>query len=81
METIDQEVWECVHCKNLVEITDKFCPHCGSLFEEGSYCGKHRALTAAGVCVICHSALCRECGSWEGGVFVCAQHAGLEIHH
>ena len=69
----------CTKCGNRVNEEDDFCPHCGSVFAEGVFCEKHRRAEAAGVCIVCGTPCCDECGAAVDGLFLCNHHSEYEI--
>jgi hypothetical protein len=69
----------CDECRNAIEPTDEFCPHCGTLRVEGVQCRNHAGMTAAGVCIICAEPYCGSCGGRVRGHFLCQAHSSYEI--
>jgi hypothetical protein len=69
----------CSNCDGLIEEGDRFCPHCGAIFEEGVVCAEHPSVAAQGICVICGTPCCEECGGESGVVFLCSVHRHYEI--
>lgn len=70
----------CSDCHNEVKEGDEFCPHCGSLFEDGLRCTNHSGQEADGVCIICCVPYCARCGSRVNKLFLCGNHRGYEIY-
>jgi hypothetical protein len=69
----------CSNCDGLIDESDRYCPHCGAIFEEEVMCAMHPSVSAAGVCVICGAPCCAECGGERGVVFLCSAHEQFEI--
>jgi hypothetical protein len=70
----------CGQCENEVEKSDEFCPNCGSLFAMNIYCNNHTSIKAEGVCIICCTPFCSECGKWKNHIFLCSIHINYEIY-
>jgi hypothetical protein len=73
------EEFRCEKCDTEVEEDAEFCPACGALFVEGAVCTEHPAVGAEGVCVICQTLCCGECGGEMASVFLCNLHSGYEV--
>jgi len=71
----------CPQCGGDVTTDSDFCPHCGQLFERAGIqqCGLHPDREARGVCIICHSTVCRECSKLVMGKMFCADHKKVEV--
>ncbi len=70
----------CSRCERQISNTDKFCPHCGELFDATMVCSEHPGETAAGVCIACQRPCCQSCGAESGGVFLCSVHSSYEAY-
>lgn len=76
---LDGEKPICSLCENEVERNDDFCPNCGTLFAEFVKCVEHTNKDAKGVCVICISPYCEECGMFvDDRIFLCNEHSEYE---
>jgi len=75
-----ESIFVCSNCDHEVQESDEFCPNCGSLFIDDVTCSNHPKTEAEGVCIICVMPYCKQCGSWVGGKFLCAQHEDYEIY-
>jgi hypothetical protein len=75
----DEEKLRCEKCSAEVEEDAEFCPACGALFMEGVVCMEHPALAAEGVCVICQTLCCGECGGERASIFLCNSHSEYEV--
>jgi len=69
----------CSNCNNVIREDDDFCPHCGAIFADDVVCEKHPETGAEGVCIVCATACCTECGETVGGRFLCNRHISCEI--
>ncbi len=70
----------CGYCETTVNEDDDFCPECGTLFTEDANCMNHPEIPAEGVCIICGSPYCKECGYRINKLFLCALHSDYEIY-
>ena len=69
----------CSFCESEVKNDDDFCPNCGTLFVEDVKCSVHEEIKAEGVCVICASSYCGECGLFvDDRIFLCNDHSEYE---
>jgi hypothetical protein len=68
---------ECPQCGREIE-NDNACGGCGRLLSEG-VCERHPDRTANGVCVVCGSAVCKECDRDEIREFLCPEHHAVSI--
>ncbi len=75
------ELTSCEHCGEEVTVDSDFCPHCGFLFEgpDPVRCDKHPATEALGVCIICRTSVCSECGTVHRNRLFCATHKNLVV--
>lgn len=64
----------CNLCKSEVEEDARFCPDCGSLFEDGETCDEHKDTPALAVCTVCHVALCHHCVLYQNAAAYCIKH-------
>lgn len=69
----------CSNCQGDVGGEDSFCPHCGALFDDHVRCAEHPEEEADGVCVLCSTACCAECGRWRNDIFLCGTHEDYEL--
>ncbi len=76
----DNDPYVCPRCTREVEKDDDFCPSCGELFAEGVTCEKHPGLKATGVCIVCSTPCCQDCGCLVNDRFFCRQHDTIEIY-
>lgn len=72
--------FECSACGNQVALEDEFCPECGTLFEDEIKCDLHSDADAEGVCIICCTPFCSQCGAPVNKRFLCNEHSGYEIY-
>jgi hypothetical protein len=70
----------CSKCGTIVTEHLTFCPNCGSIFSELTFCLNHGSRKAQGVCVICAKPYCKKCGKRTNGVFLCDLHWQYETH-
>ena len=70
----------CDNCELGIEESSEFCPKCGALFIEDTYCENHPKVEAGGVCVICSLPFCEKCGHRVNNIFLCNEHDGYEIY-
>ncbi len=58
-----------------------FCPHCGQLLAPAGIrqCESHPEREARGVCIICHSLVCRSCSKRVIGKIFCTGHKDVEV--
>ncbi|MBA4406262.1 hypothetical protein C0389_03210 [bacterium] len=69
----------CPLCESEIKRDDDFCPNCGTLFAEFVKCTEHSDKDAEGVCVICGSPYCEECGLFvDDRTFLCTEHSEYE---
>lgn len=79
MEENKVEKIECSHCNNIIKVGDDFCPDCGTLFADFVKCIDHADKEAKGVCVICGTPYCEECGLFvDDKIFLCSEHSEYE---
>ncbi|MBI5647388.1 MAG: DUF2007 domain-containing protein [Ignavibacteriae bacterium] len=78
-ETRESE-YQCADCGNPVMQEDEFCPHCGSLFVDGVMCRRHPEQAARGVCIVCCTPFCGDCGKTSSNMFLCEEHQKYEIY-
>jgi hypothetical protein len=76
----EESTFLCPRCAADVEPDSDFCPRCGSLFVDGAACLGHPSTAAIGVCAICSSPICAECGKLSGSTFLCNPHSSYEIY-
>lgn len=69
----------CELCESEVKASDRYCPACGSVFDEYYHCAAHPDQQAEGVCVICSTPCCRLCGGWKQKHFFCDAHSRYEL--
>lgn len=67
---------DCAQCGR--EMTESVCGGCGRL-ETATTCERHPDREAPGVCVVCGSAVCRECDRHEAREYICPEHHGVPI--
>ena len=72
---------QCRNCGDEVTPDSEFCPHCGSLFSRAGTirCDTHPDVEAAGICILCRTLACEECGKKVHGKFFCAEHTEIEV--
>ncbi|MBI3578809.1 MAG: DUF2007 domain-containing protein [Ignavibacteriales bacterium] len=80
MKNSQQETFTCGKCGADIEKTFDFCPACGGVFVEHVVCVHHPHEEAEGVCVICSQPLCKICGIWVNGIFLCEAHQEYEVY-
>jgi uncharacterized OB-fold protein len=68
----------CPNCSRQYDASEDACPGCGRLEAEVP-CERHPDRTAAGQCVVCGSAACRECDRDETREFICPDHWDVPI--
>jgi hypothetical protein len=75
------EYISCSSCGEEITPDSEFCPHCGILFAaaEKEKCDTHPANLAQGICIICRTLLCEECGKKVHGRNFCLEHQGVEV--
>jgi len=71
------EVFECARCGEEFDVSDA-CPACG-LGRAPFPCAVHGDLAAEGRCVICGTALCKECAAGSGRVHSCVAHREVPV--
>jgi hypothetical protein len=77
--TEDEENPICSFCENEIKQDDDYCPNCGTLFTEFVKCTEHADKDANGVCVICSTPYCAECGLFvDDRIFLCNNHSEHE---
>jgi hypothetical protein len=74
-----EEEFRCEKCDAEVGEDAEFCPACGALFMEGVVCKEHPSVGAEGVCVICDTPCCGECGAEKASPFLCNAHSEYEV--
>ena len=70
----------CEICNNSVKEDDDYCPYCGSLFIDEIFCDNHSDILAEGVCIICCTPCCKNCGVKINNHFLCNKHSHYEIY-
>jgi hypothetical protein len=70
----------CPNCNTGVQQDDDFCPACGGILADDVFCAAHPAASAAGVCIVCATPCCRDCGGRVQDRFLCSRHDMLEIY-
>lgn len=80
MQNNNDDDFVCPKCGNEVEEDDDFCPYCGVIFAEGVICDQHSQIEADGVCVVCASPCCDECGTMVKDLFLCNRRCKYEIY-
>ncbi len=80
MNESEDNIYTCEECNNTVKEDDDFCPYCGSLFIDETFCENHTEIKAEGVCIICCNPYCKICGSKVNNHFLCKEHSGYEIY-
>lgn len=75
------ELGACSQCSGDVTADSDFCPHCGLLLEAAGVqqCEMHPDKDARGVCIICHSLVCRRCSKRVMGRMFCSDHKEVEV--
>ena len=71
---------KCPRCKELIGADSDFCPNCGELFLNNTYCAEHQDNAAIGVCIICSTPFCKKCGVRTGNRYLCNRHSKYEIY-
>jgi hypothetical protein len=69
----------CEVCSAIIKNDDSYCPECGAIFINSTFCSIHKDNEAEAVCVICSKAYCKECGSYVNKIFLCSGHNHYEI--
>ena len=69
----------CTNCKNSVNSNEKYCLHCGDIFDKDLFCMKHSFTKAQGVCVICKEPCCEKCGEMVKNIYFCFCHNKYEV--
>jgi uncharacterized C2H2 Zn-finger protein len=69
---------QCPRCDQEIDAAETTCPACGHIRQESMACARHPDLQAAGVCVVCGTAVCEEC---DGGQIhhACPAHAAVPV--
>ena len=80
MRQIENDFNLCSECENNVNENDDFCPNCGSLFVEDTFCINHPESETSGVCIICCEPYCSKCVCKVNDKFLCTDHAEYEIY-
>jgi hypothetical protein len=75
-----EEKSKCEHCKLEIQSDSEYCPRCGTVLIENTFCENHLEAKAKGVCVICTIPFCNNCGHNDKNVFLCITHKGYEIY-
>ncbi len=70
----------CSDCGVTVKEADAYCPQCGSMFSDTTYCSQHPSNHAIGVCLICSKPFCKECGGKVNGLYLCDEHNAYEVY-
>lgn len=75
------EYIQCSRCGDEVTPDSEFCPHCGFLFSKAGkqHCDNHPDVKAEGICVICRTLICNECGKAVHGKHFCLDHTAVEV--
>jgi hypothetical protein len=75
------EYIRCGSCNEEITPDSEFCPHCGVLFSGASAekCDTHPANLAQGICIICRTLVCEECGKSVHGRIFCLEHKAVEV--
>ena len=75
------DMMACPHCAEEITNDSDFCPHCGLLLHDDAAvcCDVHTANRAAGVCIICRTLVCAECGQQVSGRMFCTAHRDVEV--
>ena len=71
---------KCPYCKLLIGADSDFCPNCGELLVEHTFCAEHQDNPAVGVCIICSTPFCKKCGVRTDGHYLCNKHSKYEIY-
>lgn len=71
----DSRVRRCVHCGESFAGMD-LCPTCG-MAADSFPCDQHPDRTAVGRCIICDTAVCRQCETRKDRTVRCSRHAGI----
>ena len=79
MSSSQSKEYICTNCENSVDSMAKFCPYCGDLFNNEFFCMKHSFTRAIGICIICHTPFCVQCGESVRGIHLCTNHNKLDI--
>jgi predicted RNA-binding Zn-ribbon protein involved in translation (DUF1610 family) len=69
----------CPRCEQEIDATSETCPACGHIVQGTLPCERHPDRTAAGVCVICGSPVCKECDNRSSRHHACPAHASVGI--
>jgi hypothetical protein len=80
MPEVESKTIKCPHCKELIEADSDFCLNCGELFAEDTFCAEHQGKPAVGVCIICSTPFCKECGMRTDDHYLCNRHSNYEIY-
>jgi hypothetical protein len=75
------ELIQCTFCSEEVTEDSDFCPHCGVLFKKAAevLCDLHIENQGKGVCIICRSVVCDECGVHARGRMFCQSHRKVQV--
>ena len=80
---LSEEPVYCDNCGEAVEMDDRYCSSCGTLFsgeEEEVECENHTSVSATGVCVVCGKPVCDDCACSRGGKFFCEDDKHVRIY-
>ena len=77
---MEKKEYLCDNCELGIKEDSEYCPRCGTLFINGTYCENHPKVEAGGVCVICSLPFCERCGHRVNNVFLCNVHDSYEIY-
>jgi hypothetical protein len=69
----------CPRCRKGTEPGQTACTHCGAALSDALKCAAHAGRPATGVCRVCETAFCAECGKRKNGYFLCGNHAAMPV--
>ncbi len=70
----------CEECGADLDADEEFCTNCGRISRDNVKCHNHPGSDADFACVICCRPCCGECGTKEGTVFMCWEHASVGVY-
>lgn len=69
---------DCPRCGERISADAEACPACGHLFAEAA-CAKHADRKAESQCVICGTAMCKDCNKSVDTHFLCENHRDIPV--